>query len=557
VLKAAHASAGAPARTPGRRALDRLDGIARRLRLEPFELLALLALIGVAFAVLIPLMTRGRPLSGADGIFPPDQLQYFAWIREASEHGLIGNLYDLAPGERVMLHPGFLLSGLVHDLTGISIPLSYQLLWKPVAIAVTFVGCLLYVRRLLPAGAQRATALVIALFAVMPASAAVAWTGWGGNFRSNTFDFISGEMWTTGFLWGYLMTAIAVFLLPLALLAIEAWRRGGRALLLWLGVAAGLLIAWLQPWQGATLVLIVAAVEALRYWRTRERPPAALLLVAVGVALPLAYYFVLSQEDPSWRLASEQNAAGAQPEWSWPWWAMVLTLAPLAAPAALAYRLPARDWQEIAVRAWPFAALAVYLQPGGTFPYHSFQGLALPLGILAVQGVVSVWPRPRPALVVAALAFLILPGFAHKVEIAAKNIHRGEYPYFIEPDELRALAALREDPRPGGVLARKHAGYFVPYTTGRETYVGALSWTPDFGVRTAYAEALFAGSLKPSQARSFVRSTRARFIFQECGDAAQLGRDIGPMIARVRRFGCATVYDLRERPEMLEAVAAR
>ena len=48
------------------------------------------------------------------------------------------------------------------------------------------------------------------------------------------------------------------------------------------------------------------------------------------------------------------------------------------------------------MRVWPFAALAVYLAPVGTFPYHSFQGLAIPLSILAVQGVASVWPRPRP-----------------------------------------------------------------------------------------------------------------------------------------------------------------
>ena len=65
-------------------------------------------------------------------------------------------------------------------------------------------------------------------------------------------------------------------------------------------------------------------------------------------------------------------------------------------PAALAYRLPAPGWQDVAVRVWPFAALAVYLAPVGTFPYHAFQGMSIPLAVLAVQGVLSVWPRPRP-----------------------------------------------------------------------------------------------------------------------------------------------------------------
>ena len=87
-----------------------------------------------------------------------------------------------------------------------------------------FVGALLYVRRLLPAGGARHAALLLALFAVMPASAIVAWTDWGGNPRQYTFDFISGEMWTGQYLWGYLMTGIAVFLMPLVLLGVERWR---------------------------------------------------------------------------------------------------------------------------------------------------------------------------------------------------------------------------------------------------------------------------------------------------------------------------------------------
>src|SRR5439155_15469820 len=110
----------------------------------------------------------------------------------------------------------------LHRFTGISIPLSY-LLWKPAAVVLMFSGALAYVRRLLPPGGQRHAALVLVLFAVMPASAIVAWTNWGGNPRQYTFDFISGEMWSGQYLWGYLMTAIAVFLMPLVLLGVESW----------------------------------------------------------------------------------------------------------------------------------------------------------------------------------------------------------------------------------------------------------------------------------------------------------------------------------------------
>src|SRR4051795_13440502 len=122
----------------------RVDALARRLGLDRFERGVLAVRAASSLALLVPLLTRGRPLSGSDGFFPADQLQYFAWIREAAHHGLIGNLFDLAPQHRVFLHPGYLLSGAVAAATGISYPLSF-FLWKPVAVGVTFYGALLYV----------------------------------------------------------------------------------------------------------------------------------------------------------------------------------------------------------------------------------------------------------------------------------------------------------------------------------------------------------------------------------------------------------------------------
>jgi hypothetical protein len=541
---------------------DAVERVAARIGLDGFELACLLVLVAQAFFVLAALLTKGRPLSGADGLLASDQLQYFAWIREASNHVLVGDPFDLARGDRVLLHPGFLISGLVHDVTGLSIPASYIALWKPVAIAVTFVGALKYVRRLLPPGGQRHAALVLVLFAVMPASALVAWSGWGGKPREYSFDFISGEMWSGQYLWGYLMTAIAVFTLPLVLLGIERWRRDRRpALLAWSALGA-LVVCWLQPWQGATLGLIVVGVEGWRWLRSRERPAWPLLVVLAAIALPAVYYLALGHFDPAWKLAGRSNAAGAQATWRWPWWAMVLTVGPLAAPALLAYRpsvLRASDgaackppsWQAIAVRIWPLAALAVYLAPVGTFPYHAFQGLAIPLGILAVQGVVSVWPRPRPLVVAAALAVMTLPGFIHKVQVSANSIHTAGDPFFVFPDEVRALKALEADRRPGGVLGPTYAGYMIPYRTGRETYIGPFSWTPHWKTRQRLADGLFEGRLRGGAARRFVASTNARFLFEDCRPGlANLEPELRPLLARVQRFGCATVYELRFRPVM-------
>jgi hypothetical protein len=537
IRSASRPSEGAPRPSGGPRTLP--------IGLDRFELAVLAVFAGLSLAVLAALLTKGRALTGADGVLASDQLQYFTWIREASEHGLIGNRYDFAPDDRTFLHPGFLLSGLVHAVTGISVPLSY-LLWKPVAVVLAFAGALLYVRRLVPRGGARQAALVLALFAVMPASALVAWSNWGGNPRQYTFDFISGEMWTGQYLWGYLMTAIAVALMPLVLLGVERWRRDGGMRTLALSALGALLVAWLQPWQGATLAIVVFVTEAIAARRNGGRMSAAALAVPAAVAVPSAYYWALSQWDSAWELASESNAAGSQPTWSWPWWAIVLTLAPLAVPAALAYRGRVRDWQEIAVRVWPFAALVVYLLPFGTFPYHSFQGLAIPLSILAVLGVVSVWPRPRLGIVVAALAVMTLPGIAHKLEVAVNSVRAAGDPYFVFSGEQDAMDWLERDPRPGGVLAPAYGGHMLPYKSGREVYVGALSWTPDWEQRVADTQRLFEGVPDGPWARNFVRRTGARFIFVDCRPGLL---DLAPVLEDtledVHRFGCASVYVVR------------
>jgi hypothetical protein len=518
------------------------DDRRRLLGLDAVELACLIALGALSMLVLAALLSKGRPLSGADGLLAADQLQYLTWIREAAHHVVVGNRYDLAPGDRVFLHPGFAISGALHAL-GLSVPLSY-LLWKPVAVAVLFAGALHYVRRLLPAPGPRHAALVLALFAVMPAAWIVAWTNWGGNPRQYTFDFISGEMWSTQYLWGYLMTAIAVGLMPLVLL----WHERGR---LWLGGGVALLVCWLQPWQGATLALIVLTVEVWRWWGGGGRPRLGALAVPAATAIPAAYYFVISRVDEAWKLAGDANAAGAMPEWTWPWWAIVLTVAPLAVPAALTWRMPAESWQEQAVRVWPFAVLAVYLLPIGTFPYHSLQGLAIPLAVLAVQGLGRVWRRPRAWVVVALLAFMTLPGLAHKFSVAIHSIRSAGDPFWVFDDEVRALQYIEKDRRRGGVFSSVYAGHMLPSRTGRETWAGALSWTPDWQGRQRLADGVVEGRITGERARTIVRDSRARFVFVDCRPRlADLADDLAPLLEEVKRFGCASVYVLRERPEM-------
>lgn len=503
-------------------------------RLDRFELGALAALAALSVAVLAGLLirvwTKGGIVTGSDGLLVIDQLQYLNWLRQAGDHLLIGNLYQLhtVPGavdHRSFLHPGLVVSGLLHRL-GLGLPASY-LVWKPVAVAALFAGALLYVRRFVDRAGDRRLALAVALFGASPVAALFAWAGSGHQLD---FDFLARELWPGNYLWGYLFTAIAVGLMPLALLAHERGRLGWAA-------AACLATAWFQPWQGATLALTLVAGDVIAERRLRPR---RLALPLVATALPLVYYFVLSRADAAWRLADRANDIPR-----WPWWVTVLGLAPLAVPAALAYVRPGRlDFGRAALLAWPVAGLVIFYLPFGTFPFHAFQGLALPLTVLAVVGVRRrLGDRRLPAVAgLAAAAVLIVPGTIHLAKEMRDAVERGNQAHYLTPGEHDALAYLDRVEETGGVLAPDYIGTVVPAYTGRETVVGAGSWTPHFLATRAFVDRLFAGRLTRGEVEIFVTTLRVRFILSDCHGRADITPLLRGLTGPPRRFGCATVY---------------
>ena len=516
-------------------------------RLDRFELAALAGLAILSVAVLAGLILRvwikGGIVTGSDGLLVVDQLQYLNWLRQAGDHVLVTNLYDLGPGPRTYLHPGVLISGLIHRL-GLGLAASYYV-WIPVAVAALFAGALLYTRRFIGLVGDRRLALAVGLFSASPVAALVGWAGIGGKLDRFRFDFLAGEMWSGNYLWGYLFTAIAVGLFPLGLLAYERGRAGQRPRMVGWAAACGLLIAWFQPWQGATYAVVLAVAELLaarRESRTRFGVARDLVPTLAATVAPLAYYLVLSHTDAAWRLAGRANDIPR-----WPWWVTVLGLAPLALPALAAYARPARDFGQIALRAWPVAALAIFYQPAGTFPFHAFQGLTLPLAVLAVLAVRDgLGDRALPlvpALVAATL--LIVPGTAYFADRMRDALARGYQAHYLTIGEHDALAFLDRDPEPGGVLAPAYIGTTVPAYTGRETWVGAGSWTPDFPTRRAAAERLFAGTLRPAQARAVVIASGARFLLSDCHGRADVQRLVSAFTDPPHRFGCATVYRVR------------
>jgi hypothetical protein len=518
----------------------------RARRLDAADLAALAALTALAFAVLAALLARvwlrGDFVTGADGFLVADPMQYLDWARQAGEHVLIGNPYDLAPGPRSFLHPGLLVSGLLYRL-GASPAVAY-LAWKPVAVAALFAGSLMLVRRVLPRGDDRRLALALALFACSPVAAIVGWGGIGDHGDKLSMDFVTGELWTGSYLWGYSFTAIAVGLLPLGLLAYERGRAGGPRRAVALACGAGLLCAWLQPWQGVTLALVLAAAEAIAVRRGRPARRALRDLAAplAATAAPLVYYLLLSKLDASWELAGQANDLPR-----WPWWALLLGPLPLALPAAFAYRVAAPDFAAVALRAWPLAALLVYFQPFGTFPFHAFQGLSIPLAALAVIAL-RAWLRERPvplAPAVATVVALCTVGTAYRAQQLADAVHLARQPFFLTAGERDALRYLDRAPEPGGVLAPVYSGILIPAYTGRETWVGAGSWTPDQPARADEAETLFAGRLDPGAAAALVRRSGARFLYSDCHGRADIAAEVAAVARAAVRFGCARVWRVR------------
>jgi hypothetical protein len=519
--------------------------------LDRLDTLLLAAFAAMSLAILVALATRPLAMTGAESGVVADQLQYFAWIREAGESVVIRNVWDIDPdGTSYFVHPGFLVAGLIHRL-GLSIPLSYLILWKPVAVGVVFLGFRAYVWRMIDGRGARAAALAIALFYVSPFAAALDLLSIGHLDFRKELRFLVGEVFPGVYVWGYLMTAIAVGLVPFVLLAVERARHGARRYALW-AAAGALVISWLQPWEGVAVLATVAIVELMELRGRRARLGEALrgsgpLLVA-GV-LPLVYYWILERVDPAWEIAGHANRKF---ELGWPWYVWVIGLLPLALPAALAYRQRPRDWQETALRVLPLAMVGEYflitVSGLGTFPFHSLQGLSLPLAVLAVAGTAELrpaeWWRARARWVAAAIVVLLALGVADRINQIRIEIHKGGQPYLLEPGEQAAFDYLEHLDRPGGVLAPIYSGLMVPYQTGRETWVGQISWTPGYHDRVAASERLFEGRLSVDQAVRFVAHSGARFLFADCLKRVDLRQALRPYLRSARRFGCATVYEL-------------
>jgi hypothetical protein len=527
-----------------RRITSRLGGGGEALLLA---LLAAWSLIPLAAGV-AHLAAHGGVLSGVDGGGVNDHFQYLAWVREASEHVLVSNRFDVAADPAIYLQPEWALGGLVAWITG-SVQLGF-LVFKPVAVAVLFLGFAAYVRRLVEGRWARLAALALALF-YWPVAAPVM-ARLNLDTGRGLVELFGYEMAATNFTWGYFQTGIAVGLMPVFLLAVEGLidpsrRRPGRGAG-WYGAAAaaaGALVSWTHPWQGIVLLGVVAAALA---WNRGRGLQASLAGPVLATVAPLVYFWALARSDSAWRTGAERG--GSAHEWRW----LALALLPLALAAIPGYlaRRPLRrlGLQDRMLLLWPLVALAIYAAANRSFYYHFVSGLSLPLAVLAVRGWNLLVRRhggvAARAAAVAAVLVCTVPGQLHVLDSFRGDVHGGGQPHYLDGGEAAALRYLDHSTRSGPVLARLYLGEAVPAFAGRRTYLGHGSWTPAFSTRVTETEALFGGRMPPARARELVRRSGAAFALSDCNERADLRPLLGAAVLRVRRFGCATVYELRE-----------
>jgi hypothetical protein len=507
----------------------------RRRRIDPFELglLALFAAVSVWVLALDlwQVVVNGRVWTGTDGLFVIDQMQYVAWIRDASHHLLASNLFVLRATPADYFQPAVAISGALSAL-GVA-PWLALLLWKPVAVAATFYGVRAYANRNLPNTGQRRAALALGLF-----------------FGSFTVLYgsigVIGDL-LPGFLaWGYPFGLMSLAAMLFALLAYDRSRRTGTRT--WTAPLLGALSASLHPWQGELLMLVILGAELVNPGPAvpiRRRLRLAGWTLA-ATAVPLVYYAILGTTDESWGLARESSRH------SFSVWSILVALAPLALVALLGYRRRPSSFVAAATRAWPIAAVVVYVLSAtelSATPLHALEGITIPLAILAVEGVhttrwhLTPWRRLVAWIVLGAAT---IPATAFELSVAHEFMApTAGNANFIARDEKRALDYLAAEQGSGGVLTRFYLGSIVPARTGRRTFVGNCVWSePRCTPRAQVAQKLFDGTLSPPAARRFVHRTGARFVLTDCQSPSDLRRTLGSLVMAVHRFGCASVYEL-------------
>ena len=359
-----------------------------RLRVGLFAVLLTWTGIPIAWAAQRALRGDGS-LTGAVGLDAEDQLAYLAWVRDASHHLLIGNLFGSAP-ERVLVQPMYLASGLLVRL-GITIAVSMWL-WALVAVVVIVIGIARFGERFFPD--RRGQQIAFAIVALCPLTPLAPYlferSGWSLGTRTwiiiATYDFVPAYN-----LWGLTHIALTFGLMALFVLRLEQladatgpsiWRSKTTIATALIGGA----ISWSHSWQGLTLLVMMGGLVLLT--RGRRALVGRLALPIACTLLPLAYFSVLVSRYEAWHVLARQNQVGFVSIT-----ALVVVVGPFVLLSAFGLGDSHRSTGSRLLLLWLGAAAAVYIVDPEFRP-HALIGVSIPLAVLCVRA----WPRgaPRP-----------------------------------------------------------------------------------------------------------------------------------------------------------------
>jgi hypothetical protein len=513
-----------------------------RRRLDWFEF-GLLGLFGALSMWVVAVdvwraVVNGLVWTGTDGWYIVDQMQYLSWIQSAVHHGLVSNLFVLRATPADYFQPAIMISA---GITALGVPSWLALLlWKPVAVVGLFLATRAVAYRMFPGRFERGASLTLGL---LFASFSVVYGELG----------IVGDTMSVWLSWGYPFALIAVALIVFGLVRYDRSREAGR--LDWRPGLLGAVAATLHPWQGETMILLILGAELVRWrdlrlwWQTRQWRRLGLpVLTLVLIGIPLLYYLMLGHLDLSWNLARVNS------KHQFPWTAIAISIAPLGIFALLGYRGRADSFLELLMRVWAPAAILIYVFSAtglSATPLHAFDGISIPLAMLAVKGIRSSRLRsvPRGRLIGGlAVAAAVLPVNAYAVDVAPGAVAPASAnANFITKDEHAALHYLAKDRTPGGVLTQFYMGEAVPGATGRKVLVGDCLWSePDCMPNSESVDALFEGKMSRADSRQFVIDSGARFLLASCSSPqVRLRKRLGTgLITSVKHFGCATVYEV-------------
>ncbi len=215
-------------------------------------------------------------------------------------------------------------------------------------------------------------------------------------------------------------------------------------------------------------------------------------------------------------------------------------------------------WQFVIL--WTLACfLVVYCNPGMR-PRRLFEGLHIPLALLATNGWCEVIRKDFvlinrfPYLFKFILIPLLLSGTIHYSWWQLKQFGDNErlvrdrkaLTLYLTRDDLNILRWLKEQEESGAVLASYLMAAHIPYRTRRTVFVGHWSATVDVKSKILISNEIFSGQMPVDEAKALFQKHRIRFALSTPYERFQVRGSVllGRYGVKVYQSGRSAIYRL-------------